>query len=140
MPASNGNARAVKPGSNGSAGARPPLALYERLISDGIAEADKREGAVDHVTARRLAIWLNAQPQQRTFAEALTHFTRTGGVNRELVAELRLRARAPNPPSHSQASRLLQYCASRGPDRGPIGADFGAACDQIDQADAMLAD
>jgi hypothetical protein len=38
------------------------LPLYERLIDDGIAEADRRGSIVDHVTARRLAIWLAARP------------------------------------------------------------------------------
>ena len=38
----------------------PDLALYERLIGDGIAAADGRGSAVDHVTARRLAICLAA--------------------------------------------------------------------------------
>jgi hypothetical protein len=33
----------------------------------------------------------------------------------------------------------VQYCASRGPDLGPLGPDFGGACNQVDQADAMLA-
>ena len=33
----------------------PDLRLYERLIGDGIAAADARGSAVDHVTARRLA-------------------------------------------------------------------------------------
>jgi hypothetical protein len=33
----------------------------------------------------------------------------------------------------------VQYCASRGPDLGPLGPDFGSACDQTDRSDAMLA-
>ena len=49
----------------------PDLALYERLISDGIAAADARGGAVDHVTARRLAICLAARPQSPVFAQSL---------------------------------------------------------------------
>jgi hypothetical protein len=116
------------------------MPLYERLIGDGIADADERGGAVDHVTARRIAIWLNARPQQPTFAQALAHFTRTGAFSRDLVAELRARARSVNSPNRPQAHRLLQYHASRGPDLGPIGTGFGAACDQMDRADAMLID
>jgi hypothetical protein len=119
----------------------PPrdLSLYERLIDDGIAEADRRGGAVDHVTARRLAIWLAARPQQPDFAQGLDQFIRTGAVSRQLRMQLRLRARSANYPHRSQAFRLVQYCASRGPDLGPVGPDFGAACDQIDRADGMLA-
>jgi hypothetical protein len=47
------------------------MRLYEQLIDDGIADADRRDSAVDHLTARRLAIWLNARPQERDFAEGL---------------------------------------------------------------------
>ena len=47
-------------------GPLPDLPLYERLIADGIADADSRGTIVDHVTARRLAIWLAAGPRPRT--------------------------------------------------------------------------
>ncbi len=52
-------------------GPLPDLPLYERLIADGIAEADRRGSIVDHVTARRLAIWLAARPQHPVFAQGL---------------------------------------------------------------------
>ena len=53
----------MHPGPSAEESQLPDLALYERLISDGIAAADARGSAVDHVTARRLAICLAARPQ-----------------------------------------------------------------------------
>lgn len=118
---------------------QPDLPLYERLISDGIAAADARGGAIDHVTARRLAIWLAARPQQPDFARGLAHFAKTGGITHSLKMQLRMHARSPGYLHQPQASRLLQYSISRGEDRSPVGRDFGTICDQIDRADAMLA-
>ena len=115
------------------------LSQYERLIEDGVAASDARGGAIDHVTARRLAIWLVARPQQPDFARGLVHFTKTGGITHSLKTQLRMHARSPRYLHQPQASRLLQYCVSRGDDRAPIGRDFGSICDQIDRADAMLA-
>jgi hypothetical protein len=118
---------------------QPDLSLYERLIGDGVAAAGARGGAIDHVTARRLAIWLAARPQDPDFARGLAHFTKTGAITHSLKMQLRMHARNPRYLHQPQASRLLQYSVSRGDDRGPIGRDFGGICDQIDRADTMLA-
>src|SRR5438552_13525211 len=58
------------PGASAEESQLPDLALYERLIGDGIAAADARGAAVDHVTARRLAICLAARPQSPVFARS----------------------------------------------------------------------
>jgi hypothetical protein len=116
------------------------LALYERLISQGIAEADRRRGAVDHVTARRMALVLLSQSQDPDFMRGLIRFACDGAISQPLKKQLRDHARSPGHPGQPQSARLLQYAVARGTDLGPISTDFAALCDQLDRADAMLAD
>jgi hypothetical protein len=118
----------------------PDLALYERLINEGVAAAHARGSPVDHVTARRLAIWLAARPQEPPFAQGLTRFINTGVIHRELMTRLRIHSRSGSYADQPEAARLMQYCTARGADVGPVADNFGAACHQMDRADLMLAD
>jgi hypothetical protein len=117
----------------------PDQHLYERLIKDGVVAAMREGRAVDHVTARRLAILLASEPQEQPFVEGLVRFARTGAVSKDLKTHLRKHSRSDRYPDQPLAEKLMEYCISRGNQLGPIGEPFGAICDQLDQAEVMLA-
>jgi len=93
-----------------------------------------------NLIARRLAIWLAARPQETIFAQGLGRFAETGVIGPTLKMQLRMRARSGTYTDRSQAARLLEYCiGAAAPTSGRSARTSAAPCDQIDQADMMLA-
>ena len=118
----------------------PDLALYERLIDEGVA-ARSRPRQPGRPRHRPAAGDLAGRPAAGTpFAQGLARFINTGVIHRELMTRLRIHARSATYADQPEAARLMQYCTARGTDLGPVADNFGAACHQMDRADLMLAD
>jgi hypothetical protein len=112
------------------------MTLYSQFISDGIAAAERRGGAIAHLTARRMSLMLLSETNDPKFANGLTRFATDGAITEELRQSLRRYARRPGHSHHSYSLALLQYAAARETDPGPLGVNFSAACDQSDRGDA----
>jgi len=109
------------------------MSRYPQLITECVIAANRGFRAVDHLTARRMSFMLMSQSRDPQLSRGLAQFASDGSVTRELWQSLRQYARQPAHPHHSQSWTLLEYAAARGTDLGPLGADFGATCDQADQ-------
>jgi hypothetical protein len=124
---------------SGKAGPERNPPLQERLIKDGIAAADRRATSIDHVTARRIALWLLPGAMDEPFLRGgLIRFAQNGAITDRLPEALRQHLRSPLHQTRFHTVKLSQYVAARGANRDPIGNDFAATCDEIDRTDAML--
>jgi hypothetical protein len=127
----------VTPG--GKARPERDQALQDRLIKEGIAAADRRASAIDHVTARRIALWLLPGSVDEPFLRGgLIRFAQNGAITDRLGEALRQHLRSPLHQTRFHTVKLSQYVAVRGANRDPISDDFAATCDQLDRTDAML--
>ena len=70
----------------------------------------------------------------------LIRFAKTGAVSQDLKDRLRRQARSANHPNRPRQQTPAVRRRRGRIDLGRIGPDLGAVCDQIDEADAMLAD
>lgn len=114
---------------------RRDMAWYPQLISDGIAAAERRGGAVDHLTARRMSLMLLSQSNDPQLSRGLTRFASDGAITEDLRQPLRRYVRRPGHPHHPHSRTLLEYAVARGTNLGPLGTDFSARCDEADRAD-----
>jgi len=118
---------------------RRQMLLYPLFISEGIAAAQRRGSVIDHITARRISLTLLSQSQDPQLSNGLARFASDGALTEELFQSLPHYALRPDHPHHAQSWTLLQYATARGDDRGLVGLDFSARCDEADQADAARA-
>jgi hypothetical protein len=81
---------------------------------------------------------LAGRPQPAEFARGLARFIQTGAITQVLKTQLRVRARSGTSPDRPETARLLEYCISRATDMGPVGENFGRACDQVEGTEGLL--